>query len=78
MEFLGRNADLGAEPELAAVGEGRRDVDIDARRVGPLREQPRRLRILGDDRLAVARGVAFDVGQGFVERTDGFVRTASL
>ena len=76
VELLGRDSDLGAESELASVGEGRRDVDIDARRVGPLREQPRCLRILGDDRLAVARGVAFDVARA--SSSEPTVLTASL
>ena len=30
VELLGRDSHLGAEAELAAVGEGRRDVDVDA------------------------------------------------
>ena len=71
MEFLGRNADLGAEPELAAVGEGRRDVDVDARRIDPPGELPGRPGVFGDDGFAVARGVAGDVRQSFVEGADG-------
>ena len=33
VELLGRVADLGAHPELAAVGEARRRVDVHARGV---------------------------------------------
>ena len=71
MEFLGRDADLGAEPELAAVGEGRRDVDVDARRIDPPGELPGRPGVFGDDGFAVVRGVAGDVRQSFVEGADG-------
>ena len=76
MEFLGRNADLGAEPELAAVGEGRRDVDVDARRIDPPGELPGRPGVFGDDGFAVARGVAGDVGERLVERGDRADRKA--
>ena len=71
MEFLGRDADLGAEAELAAVGEGRRDVDVDACRIDPPGELPGRFGVLGDDGFAVARGVAGDMREGFVKGADG-------
>ena len=58
MQLLGRVADLGAHPELAAVGEARGGVDVHAGRVDAELERPRRLGAAGDDRLGVARAVA--------------------
>ena len=49
VELLGRVADLGAHPELAAVGEARRGVDVDAGRVDALLERAR------GDRVARSR-----------------------
>ena len=45
VELLGRVADLRAHPELAAVGEARRGVDVDARRVDALLERARGARV---------------------------------
>ena len=55
VQLLGRDADLGAEPELAAVGEARARVDHDRRRVDLGREPAGGAAVLGDDRLGVAR-----------------------
>ena len=41
VQLLRRVADLGAHPELAAVGEARRGVDVDAGRVDAELEGPR-------------------------------------
>ena len=58
VQLLGRVADLRAHAELAAVGEARRRVDVDAGGVDAELERPRRRRVAGDDRLGVARAVA--------------------
>ena len=70
MEFLRTDSDLGAHAELRAVGEGRRDVGVDAGGVDFALERADRLRVFGYDRLAVLRGVAGDVGERLVERDD--------
>src|SRR5689334_24899614 len=49
VELLRRVADLGAHPELAAVGEARRRVDVDAGRVDAELERPRARDVGGDD-----------------------------
>ncbi len=68
VELLGGDADLGAEAELAAVGEPGRGVDRHRRRVDQ-RDEPlgRRLRV-GHDRVGVGRAVAGDVGDGRLQR----------
>src|SRR4051794_22787386 len=60
VELLRRVADLGAEAELAAVGEPRRGVDVDAGRVDAELEGPRAVVGARDDRLGVPRPVAAD------------------
>ena len=57
VQLLGRVADLGAHPELAAVGEARRGVDVDAGGVDAELEGARGARVAGQDRLGVARAV---------------------
>ena len=76
VEFLRRDTHFGAEAELPAVGEGGRDVDVDARRIDPPGELPGRPGVFGDDGFAVARGVAGDVGERLVERGDRADRKA--
>src|SRR3954449_5250348 len=61
VELLRGVADLGAEAELAAVGEARGRVDVDARRVNAQLEGARARVGRRDDRLAVARAVRVDV-----------------
>src|SRR5262249_54814350 len=61
MELLGRDADLGAEPEALAVGEPRRRVHDDDRGVDVAGEAAGGVEIAGDDRLGVARPEAVDV-----------------
>ena len=68
MQFLCRDAYLGAEAELAAVGERRGEVDVDARGIHAAREAACRLRIFGYDGLAVARAVALDMLHGLPDR----------
>ena len=61
VELLGRVADLGAHPELPAIGEPGRGVDVHARRVDAELERPRRVGRPGDDRLGVTAAVRVDV-----------------
>src|SRR3954447_15684513 len=49
VQLLRRVADLGAHPELAAVGEARGRVHVDASRVDAQLERPRRAAIVRDD-----------------------------
>ena len=70
MELLGGDAHLAAESELAAVGEAGGGVDIDGGGIDAAGEFFRRRRIGGDDRLAVAGGMAVDMGDGFVNVGD--------
>src|SRR5262245_39812830 len=70
VEFAGGDADLGAEAELAAVGKLRRGVMQHDRRIDLVEEFLRRLRILGHDRVGVARAVAMDVRDRLVDAVD--------
>src|SRR3954452_19606663 len=67
VELLRRVADLGAEPELAAVGEARRGVHVDARGVDPELEGPRARVGRRHDRLRMAGAVAVDVVDGLLD-----------
>ena len=67
MQFLGRDTDFGAQPELSAVGEARGGVPIDAGGIDFIEEALGGCGVLGDDALAVAAAVAGDVLQGFVQ-----------
>ena len=69
-----KNLPVGSD--LAAVGEGRRDVGVDAGGIDFALERADRLRVFGYDRLAVLRGVAGDVGERLVERDDRADRKA--
>src|SRR5664280_2899763 len=70
VQLLGGDAHLGAEAELAAVGEARRRIDVDAGRVDLGREPPRGAEVLRHDGLRVARAVGGDVLQCLVQRVD--------
>ena len=67
MELVGGDADLGAEAELAAVGEAVGDVVEDAGGIDRAEETLRGGFVGGDDGVGVVRAVAVDVGDGFVE-----------
>ena len=56
---------------MPAVGEGGRDVDVDAGGVDAARELRGGLLVFGDNGFAVARRVAGDMRQRPVERRDG-------
>ncbi len=69
-EFAGGDADLGAEAELAAVGELRRGVVQHDRRIDLVEELLGCRRVLGDDRVGVVRAVISDVRDRRVEAVD--------
>ena len=66
----GGDADLGAEAELAAIGELRRGVVQDDRRIDLGEEALRRRLILGDDGIGVVRAVGLDMRDRRVEPVD--------
>ena len=70
VQLVGRDADLGAEPVLEAVGEARRGVDHHRARVDLAQEAHRARVVLGDDRVGVLRAVLRDVRDRLVERVD--------
>ena len=70
MEAAGGDADLGAEAELAAVGELGRGVVQHDRRIDLAQEFLGRRLVLGDDRVGVVRAVALDVRDGGVDAVD--------
>src|SRR5271165_3564303 len=61
VELLGGVADLRAHPELAAVGEAGRGVDVHTGGIHPELEGARAVGVGGDDRLRVPAAVAADV-----------------
>ena len=61
MEAAGGDADLGAEPELAAIGELRRGVVQHDRGIDLVEEFLRRRLVGGDDRVGVMGAVTLDV-----------------
>ena len=71
MELLGADPDLGSQPELAAVGESRGGVSVDAGRIHLAQEAPGCGAVFGHDALAVFQAVAAYVAQGLVEGADG-------
>ena len=71
MELAGADPELRAEAVAEAVGEARRGVVVDARRVHRLHEARRRRGVLRHDGLGVARAVALDVPDRLVEAADG-------
>ena len=68
--FWVRDADLGAEAELAPVGEAGRGVDHDGRGVHLGDERPGRRLVLGDDGLGMTGRPAADVRDRVVQRVD--------
>ena len=70
VELLRRVADLGAHAELAAVGEARRGVDVDAGGVDAQLERARRDGVPGHDRLRVAAAVGVDVLDRLLDGVD--------
>src|ERR1700712_4334517 len=67
MQFLGGDADLGAEPELLTVGEARRGVDHNGSRIDAFGETLRRSHIGRHDSFGVPGAVSVDVGNGRVD-----------
>ena len=61
MQLLSGDANLGAQPEHAAVGEAGRRVDVHGSSVHARGERLGRAVRLGHDSLRVARAVAVDV-----------------
>ncbi len=72
MEFVGGDADLGAEAVFATVGEAGGGVDEDAGGVDFGGEFFGGGEVGGDDGVGVLAGVFGDVGDGFVDRGDLF------
>src|SRR3954465_131720 len=68
VQLLRRVADLGAHAELAAVGEPRRRVDVDARGIDAQLERASGRGVAGDDRLRMTRAVRVDVLDGLLGR----------
>src|SRR5256885_15562439 len=64
------DADLGAEPELAAVGELGRRVVQDDRGIDLAEKFLRCGAILGDDRVGVMRAEALDMGDRAIDAVD--------
>ena len=60
----GRDADLGAETELAAIGELRRGIVHHNGRIDFLQEARRRRLVLGDDAIGMMRAKGLDMGDG--------------
>ena len=74
MHAAGRDADLGAEAELAAVGELRRGVVQHDRGVDLAQEFLGGLLVRGDDRVGVVRAVALDMRDRGVDAVDDLRR----
>lgn len=76
MQLLRGDADLRAEPELAAIREARGRIYIDRRRIDLCREPLRRTEVLGDDALAVAGRILRNVRDSRVKAV--YDRTAKI
>ncbi len=61
-----RDRHLGAQPELATVGEAGGSVDVDRRRTGPVDEPLGIGQIVGEDGIGVAGVVLAHMGQRLV------------
>ncbi len=70
MQPPGGDADLGAEPEFAAIGELGRGVDHHDRAVDFGEEALGGGGVAGDDRIGVVRGMALDMVERRVEPVD--------
>ena len=66
MELLGRDADLGAQAKLAAVGEARAGVGVHGRGVDRIQEALASVLVLGNNSLGVHGAVAVDVRDGLI------------
>src|SRR6476646_8091673 len=74
VEFAGGNPDLGAEAELATVGELRRGVVQHDRGVDLAEESLGRMIVFRHDRIGMMRAVMVNVGERLVEAVDHFRR----
>src|SRR5438034_245277 len=74
VEFAGGDADLGAEAELAAIGELRRRVMQHDRGVDLVEESLRSASVFGHDRIGVVRAVIVDMRDRLIEPVDDFCR----
>ena len=70
VQFLRRDADLGAEPELSAVGELRAGVHEHRGRIHFVQESRRRLLVRCDDGLGMPGAVLADVIERLIEAAD--------
>src|SRR5215472_16773811 len=70
VEPSGGNADLGAEAELAALGELRRRIVQHDRRVDLAQEFLRSLAIFGHDRVGMMRAIALDMRDRGIDAID--------
>ena len=71
MELLRGNAHFAAEAEFAAVCKPRGCVYINCSTVNQLRKALRGLRVFGDDRVGMVRGVRGDMGNRLVRAGNG-------
>ena len=74
VQFARADAKLCAEAVAEAVGEARRGVVIDARRVNAFQKERRRLTVFRDDGLRMARAVSVYVPDGLVAACHYFDR----
>src|SRR4051794_34573559 len=72
VEFVGADADLGAQAVLAAVGEAGAGVDDDRGAVDAGGEALDGAGVGAEDRVGVMRTVVVDVVDGGVDRVDDF------
>src|SRR5688500_15748761 len=70
VKLLRRDAHLGSQPELAAIGELRAGVDEHRRGIDFVQEPLRRLCVSGDDRFGMARAMRANVVERFVQAAD--------
>ena len=70
MQLLRADADFRPEAELCTVGEGGRNIGVDAGGVHLLLELADGFGRFADDALAVLRTVTGDVREGFLEAAD--------
>ena len=69
MELLGRDADLGAQAKLAAVGKARAGVGIYGRGIDRIQEALAGVHVLGNDGLGM-HGTVFVEGDDYVAATE--------
>ena len=66
MELLGRDADLGAQAKLTAVGEARAGIGVYGRSIDRIQEALAGDLVLGNDGLGMHGAIAVDVRDGLV------------